>query len=570
MAVTSGSSAFVWLVDGVTGGSPESGTISTQGLYTAPALAGAHTVTAATVDQLQSGTATVFVVSSTGVLTYHNDNTRSGANLAETVLTPGNVNATRFGKLRAYPLDGVAMASPLYVPAVAIPGQGVRNVVYVATEHDSVYAFDADGVATAPFWQVSFINPAAGITTVNPADTGECCDITPEIGITGTPVVDATSGTLYVVAKTKEVSGGNTSYVQRLHALDISSGAEKFGGPVVIQATVPGTGAGSSGGQVSFMPLRENQRPALLLNNGVVYIAFGSHGDQQPYHGWVLGYTASTLQQTFAYCVTPNGEGGGVWLANSGLAADAAGNIYLATGDGTFDANQGEANFGDSYIKLSRSGAFLDYFTPHNEATLDGGNIDLGAGGVLLLPDQAGAHAHLLVSAGKNGTIDLIDRDNLGHFNSANDNQIVQSLVNVFPFGTPEPGNYSAPVYFNSIVYFSPVADSIQAFALTDGRLSTSPVSRSPEVLAYPGGTLAISANGFTNGILWALERRAGSAGALHAYNAANLANELYHSDQAGSRDALDEVVKFSAPIIASGNVVVATTTRLYVFGLFQ
>jgi hypothetical protein len=321
---------------------------------------------------------------------------------------------------------------------------------------------------------------------------------------------------------------------------------------------------------LAFLALRENQRPALLLNSGVVYIAFGSHGDQQPYHGWVMGYNATSLQQAFAYCVTPNGEGAGVWLANAGLTADAAGNVYLTTGDGSFDANQGGTDLGDSYIKLSPTGAVLDYFTPHNEATLDQGNIDLGAGGILILPDQSGTHPHLLVSAGKNGTIDLIDRDNMGHYNPNNDSQIVQSLINIFPFGTPEPGNYSAPVYFNGTIFFSPVADSIQAFALTNARLSTSPTSRSSEVFAYPGGTLAVSANGSSNGILWALERRGSSSGALRAYDATNLGIELYHSDQAGSRDALDEVVKFSAPVVANGKVYVGSATKLTIYGLFQ
>jgi fibronectin type 3 domain-containing protein len=569
-ASNSAASSFIWSVDGVEGGSSPSGTITASGLYTAPAAAGTHTVTATTPDRLQSGDATVYVVSYTGTFTFHNDNARTGANLNETVLTPGNVNATRFGKLQSYSLDGVAMASPLYAPAVTIPGQGVHNVVYVATEHNSVYAFDADGLITTPLWRVSFINPAAGITTVSPSDVGECCDITPEIGITGTPVIDSSTGTLYVVAKTKEVSGGNTNFVQRLHALDIATGAEKFGGPVVIQATVPGTGVGSSGGQLTFLPQRHNQRPALLLSKGVVYIAFGSHGDQQPYHGWVIGYDAATLQQTMAYCATATGEGAGIWIAGSGVAADAAGNLYFVTGDGSFDANSGGVNFGDSYVKIDPTGRVLDYFTPHNEDTLDLGNIDLGAGGVVLLPDQPGVHPHMIVSAGKNGTIDLIDRDDMGHYNPSNDSQIVQSLINIFPFGTPEPGNYSAPVYFNGTLFFSPVADNIQAFALTNGRLSSSATSRSPEIFSYPGGTLALSANGNTNGILWAIERRNNSAGALRAYDATDLGIELYNSDQAGTRDALDEAAKFSAPLVASGKVYVATAGKFFIFGLVQ
>ncbi|HEY2434211.1 MAG TPA: LamG-like jellyroll fold domain-containing protein [Vicinamibacterales bacterium] len=569
-AISNGSSTYVWSVDGVAGGTSASGTITADGLYTAPSTTGSHTVSATTTDQSLSGSATVFVVNYTGTFTFHNDNGRTGANLNETVLAPANVNSSRFGKLRSYAIDGISMASPLYVPAVTVPGIGVRNVVYVATEHDSVYAFDADGNDTNPLWQVSFVNPAAGVTTVSPADVNECCDIAPEIGITGTPVIDAATGTLYVVAKTAETIGSNKTFVQRLHALDVTTGAEKFGGPVVIQASVPGTGTGSAGGRVAFDALHENQRPALLLNNGVVYVAFGSHGDIQPYHGWVLGYNAATLQQTFAYCVSPDAEGGGIWLANSGLAADANGSVFLVTGNGTFDGNSGGTNFGDSYIKLGPAGAFLDYFTPHNEGTLDGANADLGAGGITLLPDQSGTHPHLLVSAGKNGTIDVIDRDNMGHYHAADDSQIVQSLANIFPFGTPEPGNYSAPIYYNGVVYFSPVSDNLQAFALTNGRLSTSPTSRASEIFAYPGGTLAVSAAGNVNGILWAIERRGTASGALHAYDASNLGNELYHSDQAGSRDVLDEAVKFSAPLVANGRVYVASATRLTIYGLFQ
>jgi hypothetical protein len=283
-----------------------------------------------------------------------------------------------------------------------------------------------------------------------------------------------------------------------------------------------------------------------------------------------MGYHAATLQQTMIFCATPNGEGAGIWLANAGIAADAAGVMYFATGDGTFNADTGGTEFGDSYIKIDATGHVLDYFTPHNQDDLDRSNADLGSGGVMLLPDQPGTHAHVLVSAGKNGTIDLIDRDNMGHFNPSNDSQIVQTLADVFPFGSPEPGNYSAPVYFNGTVFFSPVADSIQAFRLSNGRFDTAPTSRSSRIFEYPGATLALSASGGTNGILWALERRETSLGALRAYDATNLQIELYNSDQAGSRDVLEEVVKFSAPLIANGKVYVGTATRFSIFGPIQ
>ena len=506
-------------------------------------------------------------------VTYHNDNARTGQNLNETTLTWANVNQAHFGKKFSYPLDGIAYASPLYVANVSIPGQGVHNLVYVATEHDSIYAFDADGLSPTPLWQVSFIDPAAGVTTVPAADTGELHDLTPEIGITGTPVIDPKSGTLYVVAKTKEVVGGTTNYVQRLHALDIATRAEKFGGPVVIQASVPGTGVGGDGSHVLFDSLHHLQRPALLLNKGVVYIGFGSHGDKGLYHGWVLGYDATTLTQTMAYNTTPNASAGAIWQSGGGLAADAAGNIYFVTGNGTFDADSRGVDYGDSVGKISPSGSVLDFFTPHDQAALSAGDFDLGSCAALLLPDQSGAHPHLLVTAGKNGTIYLIDRDQMGHFNANNDNQIVQSLVNIFP--PPNPGgnlvggNYSVPVYFNGLVYFSPLGSTIQAFQLSNGLLSTAPTSQSAATYAFPGGTLAISANGTTNGILWAVQRTGPTTpGALHAYKATDLGSELYNSDLAGSRDTLVNATKFNIPLVANGKVYVASVDHLTIYGL--
>lgn len=511
-----------------------------------------------------------------GTFTHHNDNGRTGQNLNETVLTLDTVNHTQFGQKFSYQLDGIAYASPLYVPNVSIPGKGNHNVVYVATEHDSIYAFDADdGSSGAPLWQQSFINPTAGVTTVPAADTGECCDIAPEIGITGTPVIDPNTGTLYVVAKTREVSGGNTHYVQRLHALDITTGAEKFGGPMIIQASVPGTGDGNDGnGHVPFDPLRESQHAGLLLNNGVVYIGFASHGDYGPYHGWVLGYDATTLQQVMAYNDTPNGSAGGIWQGSGGLAADSAGNIYFVTGNGTFDADTGGLDYGDSVEKISPSGSVLDFFTPHDQTNLLTFDLDLGSGDALLLPDQNGAHPHLLVTAGKGGTMYLIDRDNMGHFNSHDDSQIVQSLPNIFP--NPHlsnvGGNFSAAVYFNGSVYFSAVGGTIQAFQLSGGLLSTVPTSQSLTTYAFPGGALAISANGTTDGILWAIERPDSTTpGVLHAYKASDLTSELYNSNQAGARDTfVDSAAKFNIPLVANGKAYVATVGHLIVYGLLR
>ena len=562
-----GSGGAAWSVDGVAGGNASVGTITAGGLYTPPNSVGTHTVTATSGSQ--TANATVYVSNDPGAFTYHNDTLRTGQDLNETVLTPANVKSAAFGKRFSYPLDGLTLASPLYVQNVNVPGQGFHNLVIAATEHDSVYAFDADGRSSAPLWHDNFTNPAAGVTTVPAADTGETGDIPNEIGITGTPVIDQATGTIYVVAKTKEVSGGTTSYVQRLHALDLSTGAEKFGGPVVIQASAPGSGNGSAGGTLPFNSLRQNQRTAGLLANGVVYFGFSSHGDVEPFHGWVLGYNASTLQRVLVYCTTPNGDDGGVWMNGDGIATDSTGSLYFISGDGLMDADSGGSDYGDSFIRLSPSGTVRDYFSPSVQTTLDNGNLDLGSGGVLLLPDQSGAHPHEMVSAGKNGTVYLVDRDNMGGFHSSSD-QIVQSLTNIFANNLgQEGGNFSSPVYWNGSVYFAPVAGAVQTFALSNGLLTTTPTSKTAQTYNGRGGTMAVSANGSNNGILWTLQTSgAGAPGTLHAYDATDLTKELYNSNQAGTRDTLDEWDKFSTPVIANGEVLVTSTSQLTIYGL--
>jgi hypothetical protein len=477
-------------------------------------------------------------------------------------LTPGNVNQAQFGKLFSYAMDGIAFASPLYVANVSIPGQGFHNVVYVATEHDSVYAWDADGLSTSPLWKVSFLG--SNVTTVPCGDTGECGDIPNEIGITGTPVIDQASGTLYVVAKTKE----GVNYVQRLHALDITTGAEKFGGPVAIQASVTGSGEGSQGSKLSFDTLRENQRPALVLSNGVLYIGWGSHGDQHPWHGWVIAYSATTLNQVMAYCVSPDNYGGGVWASGGGLGADANGNIFFNTGNGDFTANTGGRDYGDSVVKLGPSGSVLDYFTPFDQANMESQDLDLASAGPVLLVDQPGTFPHLLISAAKTGTIYVVNRDNMGHFNASNDNQIVQSLPGILPNGTLEQGNFSAPAFFNGSVYFAAVSDTLKAFQLSNGLLSNGPTSHSLDVYGNRGGAFAVSGNGNTNGIVWAVQDNNPGNGVLHAYDAGNLATEFYNTSQAGTRDTLGVATKFSIPLVANGKVFVSSQSRLVVYGM--
>lgn len=569
--------AVTWKVNGVTGGNSTVGTISSDGLYTAPAVQpNPSTVTITAVSQAdptKSGSATASIVATAaypGTFTYRNDTARTGQNRQELALTPATLNATKFGKVFSYPVDGQVYAQPLYVPNVQIPGQGVHNVVYVATEHDSVYAFDADGRVSAPFWKTSFINPAAGITPVSNTDV-ECDDIGPEIGITGTPVIDPNSNTLYVVVKTKE--SGN--FFQRLHALDITTGAEKFGGPVVIQATVRGTGAGGDGqGNVPFNSLRQMQRPGLLLSRGVVYIAFASLCDVDPYHGWVLGYDAAILRQVAVFNATPNGERGGIWQSGGGLSADSNGNVYGITGNGTFDQQIEGVNcpnplvncdFGDSFLKLGPNLTLLDFFTPFNQAFLEEEDLDVGSSGALLLPDQPGPHPHLLLGGGKEGKLYLVDRDNLGHFRPTDDNQIVQSF-----FASPG-GIFSTPAVWENNVYLAGRADVLKLFRLNSGLLSTTPDSQSAALFMYPGATPAISSNGSINGIVWALDTNGfstSSPAVLYAFDATNLSRELYNSNSAGSRDLAGPAVKFTVPTVANGRVYIGTQAELTVYGL--
>jgi len=517
------------------------------------------------------------------VLTYHNDNARTGANTNETTLTLANVNTNTFGKLFAHSVDGYVYAQPLYVANVAVPGKGTHNVVFVATEHDSVYAFDADdnlGPNAAPLWQVSFINPAAGVTTVPPADTGETGDLVPEIGITSTPVIDPVTGTIYVEAKTKEASP-DVHYVHRLHALDVATGAEKFGGPVVLEASVVGTGDGDDGaGHVPFDPLRQLNRPGLLLLNDVVYMGYASHGDNGPYHGWILGYDAQTLAPVSAYNSTPNGSDGGIWAGGAGLAADQSGNVFVETGNGTLSTNlldNNQNNFGDSFIKLSTGNGLqvVDYFTPFNQEQLDIVDLDLGSGGCLVLPDEvgSGAHPHLLVGSGKEGKVYLLDRDNLGHYNSQDDSQIVQSIADSVG-GPSHPelvgGSMGMPAYFNSRLYYGGVGDLLKAFRFSGGTLIETPESTSSETFFFPGTTPSVSANGTQNGIVWALQVDAhepGGLAILHAYDATDLTHEIYNSNQAGVRDYLVGAIKYSVPTIANGKVYTGAQYGLVVYG---
>ncbi len=498
------------------------------------------------------------------VLTYHYSVTRQGQNTLESVLTPANVNSTNFGKINFLTLDGKVDAQPLYV--YRLPGQlHVQNTLFAVTEHGSAYAFDAD--AGTQSWKVSTLGP--GETT---SDDHGCSQITPEIGITATPVIDrqrGPNGAMYLVAMSKDPSG---NYHQRLHALDLKTGAELFGGPVEIQAKYPGSGDGGQNGFVIFAPGQYAERAGLLELGGVIYIAFTSHCDFRPYTGWVMGYNALTLAQASVIDVTPNGNEGAIWMAGTGLAGDSNGNIYFLDGNGTFDTTlngQGfpiNGDFGNGFIKLSTSGglAVADYFNMHNTVQESNADEDLGSGGAIVLPDLTdnnGQVHHLAVGAGKDSNIYVVNRDNMGKFNPNSDSAIYQELDGVLP-----GGEWANPAYFNNTVYYGDQGGTLKAFPINNAKLAASPSSQSPTSFEYPGTSPAVSANGGSNGIVWAVENS--NPAVLHAYDATNLAHELYNSNQAGSRDQFGAGNKFITPLIVNGKVFVGTQTGVAEFGL--
>jgi outer membrane protein assembly factor BamB len=502
----------------------------------------------------------------TDVLTYKNDLSRTGLNPAESLLTPANVSSSTFGLLRNLAVDGKVDAQPLYVSQLSVSGSN-HNVVFAATEHDSVYAFDAD--TGSLLWQVTLL--ASGETL---SDTHGCSQVTPELGTTSTPVIDrgaGVHGTLYVVAMSKDAA---SNYHQRLHALDLASGAELLNGPVEISATYPTSGGGMS----AFMPGQYEERAALLLLNGTIYTSWTSHCDISPYFGWVIAYSESSLARTAVLNVAPNSGGAGpaIWMSGGGPAADSAGNIYLLTANGVFetalDANgfPNLQDYGNSFLKLSTAGGSLsvaDYFTMFNEVAESGADQDLGSGGELLLPDLTDSTKtvrHLAIGAGKDGNIYLVNRDSMGKFNSANNSQIWQQVSGALPGGI-----WSTPAYFNGTVYFGEVGDTLKAFAISNAQLAAAPQSQSASQFAYPGTAPSVSANGTSNAIVWAHENS--SPAVLHAYDATNLGHELYNSNQAaGNRDQFGVGNKFITPTVADGKVFVGTPASVAVFGLLH
>ena len=501
----------------------------------------------------------------TNVLTYHNDNARTGQNANETILTPQNVTSANFGKLGFMSVDGLVDGEPLYVSGLTVGGSQ-HNVLFVVTENDSVYAFDAD--TFAQLWHVSALGASE-----SPSDDRGCSQVEPVIGITSTPAINLSAGphgTIFLVAMSKDNSG---NYYQRLHALDLTTGAEQSGSPVTVTATYPGTGENSSNGHVVFDPKQYKERSALLLLNGAIYTTWASHCDDEPYTGWVMTYSESTLQQTAVLNVTPNGSEGAMWNAGAGPAADSSGDVYFLDANGTFDTTLNSnglpvsGDYGNAFIKLGLSGSqlsVLDYFTMQGTVTESQNDTDLGSGGAIVLPNFTDINGNvqlLAVGVGKDSTIYVVNRNSMGKFHSNGD--VIYQEISSAVIG----GAWSAPAYFNNTLYFGTVGDALKALPIANALVATSEASESSNTFSYPGTTPSISANGSSNGIVWAVA--SGSPSVLYAYNATNLGDQLYNSNQAGSRDQFSGI-KFVTPMIVNGKVYVGTTTGVMAFGLLN
>jgi len=508
--------------------------------------------------------ATASTVHSQDVLTYHNNNARTGVDAKESILTLTNVNSATFGKLFVVPADGLVDSQPLYVSAVSISGV-TRNLLIVATEHDSVYAYDAD--TGTSIWHVTTLK--SGETT---SDDRGCSQVSPQIGITSTPaIIRPKTGdpVVYVVAMSKDSSG---AYHQRLHALDATTGAELRNGPIDISAKYPGTGDNSSGGYVIFDPAQYKERAGLLILGNTIYLAWASHCDFRPYTGWIMGYNATTLAQTTVLNLTPNGNEGAIWGAGAGMAADGSGNIFLLDANGLFDTTLNSSGFPDSgdygnaFLHITTKGglAVADYFEMYNQSSENGSDTDLGSGGTLLvsLKDSTGKLWQLAVGAGKDSNLYVVDRTNLGKFNSSS-NKIYQELSGALPGGI-----WSMPAFFDGNIYYGSVGSPILAFHFQNAKLESTPIAKTANAFGYPGATPSISSNVGQNAIVWAAENV--NPAVLHAYNAKTLV-EIYNTNQAANgRDQFGNGNKFITPTIANGKVYVGTTNGVGVFGLLS
>ena len=585
------SKGVTWAVDGVTGGNAAVGSISASGLYVPPNSAGSHTVTASSIaDATKSASAPVGVTDLPGILTYHYDAARDGVNAREFALSPSTVTPAKFGLIFSCPVDGAIYAEPLWMPSLIVNGSQ-HNVVFVATQHDSLYAFDADTQPCQQLWHINLIDGnhggTAGEAPLFWQDVGNCYgDIQPEVGVTGTPVIDSATNTLYIVSKSEiqvaapvcpASSASGNSFFQRLHAIDVSTGNEMPNSPVNIGASVAGVGDGSSGGVLSFNSQSQGERPGLAMENNVpiagalytvVLVSWASHEDAFPYHGWIIGYNAANVQQRLeVFNTTPNGGLGGIWMAGDAPAVDANNNIYVATGNGTFDADMGGSDYGDSVLKLGTAAGLSvsDYFTPNNQATLNLYDADLGSGGVVLLPDQTVGPPHLLVQGGKQGLIYLIDRNSMGHYQPNVDN-IVQEFQ-------ADNGSWTTVAFWQNQLYVAgggSSCDNLKSFFFTAGTgFNTAPSSASAHCFPFPGATPVVSSAGNSNGVVWLADASCygppnGCSGAatLLAYDATNLSTQLWSTSTPGA------AVKFSVPTVANGKVYLGTRTELDVYGL--
>jgi hypothetical protein len=514
------------------------------------------------------------------VTTWHYNSARTGVQPNETVLTPPNIGSAKFGKVFSLPVLGDIYAQPLYLHQYQMSDGQLHNVLLVATAEDYIYAFDADGKNPAQgyIWRKWLVN--SGETWLTYLDENSDFDIYPNIGIISTPVVDRTGGTIYVVSRSKTTSG-TTKYYQRLHALNIADGSEKLNGPTTIQATVKGLGDG--GTTISFNPQLHNQRSALLLaptpsvgSGNSVFIAWASHGDHGKYHGWVMAYDAANIAaQNGAWVDTPNGALGGIWMAGGGPSSDGLGNIFIAAGNGTFDANTGGSDYGDTAFRLTLGGAGVsvaDYFTPGDQASLDSSDQDMGTGAVMLLPTQGGSLPHLAMTVDKSGTIYLINRDKMGKYTTPGNSSVQSFTGGGFK-------NRSSFAFFNNIMYAGFAGAPLQAWAFNPQTelFSTTPQSKSGNIFGCncngAGSTPSVSANGTSNGVVWTLDNSGfyHTPAILYAYSPTNLGTELYNSTQAAnSRDAAAVAVKFTTPTVANGQVYVGGRNAVTVYGVLN
>jgi hypothetical protein len=583
-----GGGAATWSVDSIAGGNATVGTISTSGLYVPPANPGTHSILATNAaNPAQSAAALVAVTDLAGVYTYHNDLARTGENLQEYALTPSTLASGGFGKRWSCAVDGDVYAQPLYVANLAIGG-GTHNVLFVATQHDSVYAFDADNSNCTTYWQISTLT--SGATTIPPADTNvsgsaPCLDIPTEYGITGTPVIDPVTNTLYLVANSKE--SGN--YFQRLHAISLTSGAEQANSPVAISASLPT----NAGGTLTFLPLWQNQRPGLALYNGSVLIGWGSHCDNNTWNGWLMSYNKTSLAQTAVFSSTPNGSFGGIWMSGGAPAVDSSGSLYLTTGNGTFDDSTSalppvapDNDFSMSFLKMNPTDLTVqDFYTPSNEAAWSDKDLDISSSGVTVLPDGIGpsGHPNLLVGSGKLGQLWLFDRSEMGKFSSVTDNTVQYLTLPNATTCANTPFNqcvYSTPAYYNNTVYIGMSESPVMALPLTNGLFGASAQnivtasSLSLETYNYPGPTPMISASPAGGALVWVLDNSlwqgptapAGPA-ILRAYSASNLGTTLYSSSSLAA-DTAGNAVKFTVPVVANGHVYVGGGHQVTVYGL--